>query len=149
MALGQLPIGWLADRMDPRRLIVACTVASLGAALLLPLAIGQPVLQWPLLIVWGAALGGFYTLGMIMMGQRFRGADLAAVNAAFVVMWGIGGISGPALSGAAMDIFGREALPAFVAASCLVFLPVVVLRYLASRRASNAGRRDENGSRPG
>jgi MFS family permease len=127
--LGQLPIGWLADRMDARRLIVVCTGVSLAAAVMLPLAIGRPALQWPLLVLWGAALGGFYTLGMVMMGQRFRGADLAAVNAAFVVVWGIGGITGPALTGAAMDVIGANALPAFVAASCLVFLPVVVVRY--------------------
>jgi MFS family permease len=137
--LGQLPIGWLADRLDARRLIVVCTVISFGAALLLPLAIGRPALQWPLLLLWGAALGGFYTLGMIMMGQRFRGADLAAVNAAFVVLWGVGGIGGPALTGTAMDLFGPGALPAVVAASCILFLPVPVVRYYLNRKTRMAG----------
>ncbi|MEE8275398.1 MAG: MFS transporter [Alphaproteobacteria bacterium] len=142
MVLGQLPIGYLADKLDPRTMIVACTVVTLGAALLLPLAIGRPALQWPLLVVWGAALGGFYTLGMIMMGQRFRGADLAAVNAAFVVLWGVGGIGGPAITGTAMDLFGPDALPAFVAAACLVFLPVAALRYLRHRRRQASGATD-------
>jgi MFS family permease len=140
--LGQIPIGWLADKLDARSMIIACTVLSLASALLLPLAIGRPALQWPLLVIWGAALGGFYTLGMIMMGQRFRGADLAAVNAAFVVLWGVGGIGGPAITGTAMDLFGPDALPAFVAAACLMFLPVAALRYLRHRRRQASGATD-------
>ena len=106
--IGQLPIGWLADRLDRRAMLTACTLLTLAAASSLPWVIVHPHFLWPTLLVWGAVLGGFYTLGMIMMGQRFRGADLAAVNAAFIVLWGIGGICGPTLAGGAMDMWGPD-----------------------------------------
>ena len=75
---------------------------------------------------------GFYTLGMIMMGQRFRGADLAAINAAFIVLWGIGGITGPSLTGTAMDMWGPDGLPLVVAGGCLVYLGMAVARHLTA-----------------
>ena len=86
------------------------------------------------MLVWGFWLGGFYTLGMIMMGRRFRGADLAAINAAFVLMWGFGAISGPSFAGLAMETWGSIGLPLFVAAAYLAYLPVPIIRHLRGRR---------------
>ena len=131
---GQLPIGWLADRLDARLMIIGCTVISLVAGLLLSTAIGVPMLLWPMLVIWGAALSGLYTIAIIMMGRRFRGPDLAAVNAAYVVLWGLGGITGPSIAGGAMETWGPTGLPATVVASCLLFLPLAVWRYLYERR---------------
>jgi hypothetical protein len=48
---------------------------------------------------------------MVDLGDRFSGALLLAGNSAFGVMWGIGGIIGPAVAGVAMDFLGPEGLP--------------------------------------
>ena len=130
---GQLPIGWLAERLDRRLMIVGCAVVTLAGSLALPAVIGERALLWPVMAVTGAGVGGFYTIAMVMMGERFRGADLAAVNTAFVFVWGLGSIAGPTVAGGAMEIWGAEAMPLLVAGLCLVYLPVAVARYLRRR----------------
>ena len=56
------------------------------------------------MFVVGGILGGFYTLGLVLLGEQFRGADLAAATAVFSSMWGVGSIVGPPVAGAAMDL---------------------------------------------
>jgi hypothetical protein len=53
-----------------------------------------------------------YTLTLIELGRNFQGDLLLAGNAAFTVAWGLGGVLGPPLGGAAMQLFGRAGLPA-------------------------------------
>ena len=124
----QLPLGWLADHVDGRRMIIGCTLFTLIPALILPFSLNTPWLMWPTLFVWGGALGGFYTAGMVIMGRRFKGADLVAVNAAFVVFWGLGAITGPTATGAAIEAWGLDAMPMVVAACCLLYLPLAIIR---------------------
>jgi len=132
--IGQLPLGWLADRLDGRLVAIGCGAANLLAGFALPLAIATPWALWPLLLVWGVAAGGFYTVAMVMMGRSFSGADLVAVNAALVVVWGAGGIVGPMVAGAAVEAIGREGLPATVVACSVAFLVLALIRYRATRR---------------
>jgi len=125
--LAQIPVGWLSDLCDRRLMLIVCGLVNLGAAALLPAVVGG-VLQWPLFVLWGAALGAFYTLGMVLIGARFRGADLAAVNVVFIMVWGIGSTAGPALTGAAFDAIGPPGLPLVAVIASLAFVIVAVLR---------------------
>ena len=61
--------------------------------MLLPVFI-ETLAVWPLLFVVGATGYGIYTMALIELGNRFTGSALVAGNAAFAVMWGIGGIAG-------------------------------------------------------
>ncbi len=131
--VAQLPIGWLADHVGGRVMIIGTTTATLITGGLLPFVIDN-LLLWPTLLVLGGALGGFYTIGMVMIGRRFRGADLVAVNAVFVLMWGIGAVGGPATTGAAMDAFGLNAMPAVVVIGCLLYLPLAIVRLIKGGR---------------
>lgn len=132
--IAQLPIGWLADHVGGRAMIIGATTATLIAGGLLPVVIEQPALLWPTLLVLGGSLGAFYTIGMVMIGRRFRGADLVAVNAMFVLMWGIGAVGGPAVTGGAMDAFGLNAMPVVVVIVCLLYLPLAILRLIKGGR---------------
>ncbi|HET9274320.1 MAG TPA: hypothetical protein VFO09_08640, partial [Methyloceanibacter sp.] len=51
----------------------------------------------------------------------FRGADLAVANTAFVLMYQLGAMVGPALGGAAMQRFGPDALPLTLALALALF----------------------------
>ena len=93
-----------------------------------PFVLDTPWLLWPSLLVWGGALGGFYTVSMVLIGRRFKGADLVAVNAAFVVFWGLGAITGPAATGGAIEIWGFNAMPMVVTVCCLLYLPLAISR---------------------
>ena len=127
----QLPLGWLADHMDRNRLLLICVLASMIGFLFLPkfiaLAIGGPVFAF----VVGGVEGMIYVLGIILLGQRFRGAELAAASVLYTGMWSAGTMFGPALVGAGMDMFGDAAMPYLIAAIYAAYLPVF---FLAQRK---------------
>ncbi len=127
MAL-QLPIGWLADRFDTRRLLVACGVIFLVSPLLLPPVIGEPLYLWPLLIIWGGASIGIYTLALISIGGRFGAAELAGANAAMVALYETGSIFGPLAAGAGLDALGPPGFPLVLVAAAALFLVLALFR---------------------
>ncbi len=106
----QYPIGWLADRIPRRQVMLACAAFTVFGAFLLPRAMNT-LLLWPLLFVWGASAFGIFTLALAELGDRFSGSLLLAGSAAFALVWGLGGIVGPPLAGTAMEHLGPEGLP--------------------------------------
>ncbi len=137
----QVPIGWLADYMDRRLLLAASVflVAVVFAAL--PLLAASVPWNWLFMFVVGGVLGSFYTLGLVLLGEQFRGADLAASTAVFSSMWGIGSIVGPPVAGGVMDLLPPHGLPIAVVALLLIYLPFPIVAYMRRRRA--AGGSDE------
>lgn len=107
----QVPIGYLADRIDRRLVLAGCAAIGTAGPLLLPIASGQPWLLYPVLFAYGGVVVGMYTVGLALLGQRFTGADLAGANAAFVVMYSAGSLIGPTAGGAAMDYIEPHGLP--------------------------------------
>ncbi|MGD1933809.1 MAG: MFS transporter [Candidatus Phaeomarinobacter sp.] len=112
----QVPIGYLADRFDRRYVLAGCAAVGLIGPLLLPLAAGEPWVLYPILFIYGGVVVGMYTVGLALLGQRFTGADLAAANAAFVVMYSAGALIGPIAGGTAMDINDPNGLTISLAA---------------------------------
>ena len=131
--VSQIPIGWLADKIDRRLILMACAAMGVAGPVALPFAIGSPLLLWPLLFVWGGTVVGLYTVGLTLLGQRFRAADLAGANVAFVTIYEIGSVAGPAAAGAAMDAWQPHGLVLVPALACAAFLAVAAVRYRAAR----------------
>ena len=129
----QIPIGWLADRYDPTRVILCCGIIGVIGALMLPLAISEPFFLWPLLIVWGGAVVGTYTIALVIMGQQFTGGDLITATAAVGALWGLGSLFGPAIAGVAMEIIKPHGMPYTFAAICLIFVTLATRQALRSR----------------
>lgn len=117
----QIPLGLLAERHTARVVMIFCATATVFSVLLLPL-IMQSLIVWPVLFVLGAVSYGIYTMSLIELGNRFSGSMLVTGNAAFALMWGVGGIAGPPGSGGVMQIFGNHALPVFLAAMCVALI---------------------------
>jgi len=124
----QIPLGWLADRLERRRLLLLAGAAGALGAALLPMTIGQPLLLWPLLFLWGGLIVGLYTLALAMLGDRFSGDLLARANALFVMTYCLGSAIGPPLAGTAMDLLSVEGFPASLSLSCLAFLALGLYR---------------------
>jgi len=129
----QLPLGLIAERISPRLLLIACAGISAAGAALMPLLI-QTVAIWPLLFVVGATGYGIYTMALIELGNRFTGSALVAGNAAFAVMWGIGGIAGPPGAGFAIQAFGPQGLPVVMVAMCAALVVFALYREKVRRR---------------
>jgi MFS family permease len=101
----QLPIGMLADRLSADRLLIAVSCFALAGLLLMPFLRPMGLLHWPFLFVWGGSFGGFYTLSLTLIGRRFSRDELPAANAAFVIVYEIGGALGPIASGVGIDLW--------------------------------------------
>jgi MFS family permease len=123
----QLPIGWLADHMPGRALYLSCVVWTAATAALLPIAVRAPLTLWLLVFLWGGGYFAIYTLSLVRLGERFKGSALAAGNAAFAAMWGLGGVVGTPLAGGAMQLLGPIGLPIVVAGIFTLLAAAILL----------------------
>ena len=85
------------------------------------------------MLVLGAILSGVYTIALVIIGEQFKGADLAAASAVFGVMWGAGTVVGPQLGGLAYDQFPPHGIPLALAALAMIFLPFPTRAWLRRR----------------
>lgn len=129
----QIPLGFLAERFGARAMIIVCALANMACALTLPFVVSTPLI-WPVLLVMGGVGYGVYTMAMVELGTRFRGSALVGGNAAFALMWGVGGIIGPPGSGLAMQHFGAPGLPAVIAGLSAALVLFAAYRALARKR---------------
>ena len=123
----QYPIGWLADHMNRRHLLAICASTGIFGTVLTPFAIHTPVLMYLLLFVWGGLILGVYSIGLTLIGERFKGAELANANAAFILLYCMGLLLGPTAEGAALDVWNPNGLLVVLGAICagyVVFLMV-------------------------
>jgi len=120
VALGY-PIGWLADRIAPRLVLILCTLVGLAGALSMPLVTHVPLLLYPSLFLWGGTGGGLYSVALITLGARFTGGDLAAANAMIVMLYALGGLLTPPVSGLLMDTLGPQGLMLVLGLLCGLF----------------------------
>jgi MFS family permease len=106
----QIVLGRVAEKFGSTRTMLLCALASLAGGLLLPWIFNSRLI-WPLVFVWGGVSFGIYTMSLIQLGERFTGPALIAGNAAFALVWGIGGIVGSPATGVAMQLIGHQGLP--------------------------------------
>lgn len=120
----QLPLGWIADHSSRRGILLLSTAIVAAGALIYPLLLGAGPWLWVMMFLWGGVSWGIYTLALGLMGERFPTTELAAANAAFVMMYEVGSFFGPIVAGGAMDqwpLFGLPVVVAVAAGALLLF----------------------------
>jgi MFS family permease len=127
--VSQIPLGWLADKVDRRITLLVCAAVGVGGAAAMPSTVGQPALFYAVLFVWGGFIGGLYTVGLAHLASRFRGAELANANAAFVMLYSVGLIGGPPLVGLGVDVFGPNGFAWALAAMLGAYAGLVATRF--------------------
>lgn len=125
--LSQVPIGRAADRYGKSRVLLVC---GLGLAVIFALlphrSDGAFFVTFGILI--GALAGSLYPLGLALLGGVVNHNHLGAATALFSLAFGAGSLTGPAVSGLAMQHLGEQwlfYLPAALTAAFsaeLVFL---------------------------
>ena len=101
--IAQYPAGKLADGRGAQRMITLTLLLMMAASLPLPLGQASPSVLWIVAGLWGAAGGCLYTLAMTSMAQRFTGAACVTATTLMVIGYTLGGITGPALAGYAVE----------------------------------------------
>lgn len=112
----QFILGWIGDRTSREALLIALGLGYIALVMLLPEFLRDSLFAMALVFLLGAVVIGFYTLGLAILGEAVAPRDLATANAAFIMMYTIGGIIGPVLSGFAMTY---APIPGFVLATAL------------------------------
>jgi MFS family permease len=116
----QYPIGWLADKVNRNWLLIACVVTLMLSIFLFPFLVEggrdawwqpQALALWAVVSIWGGAMGGIFTVGITLLGERFRDVELVSANAVFSMLFGVGGLLGPFLAGTAMSEIGPAGFP--------------------------------------
>ena len=139
MAIGglamQLPIGWLADHMDRLLLVILSILLIIVGLFAMPHLIAVATWNMVFIFLFGGVVASLYALALILLGERFKGADLASATTVFGVMWGLGSIIGPPLGGHGMELWLPHGLPLMVGILYLAYLPFPVVEYLKRRGA--------------
>jgi hypothetical protein len=79
-----------------------------------------------LLFVWGGSVGGYYTLGMLNVGQCFKGSDLTAASSLFVMAYTAGMVVGPFFCSTSMRFAGPSGLLILPAIAPAFFILLVL-----------------------
>jgi hypothetical protein len=87
------------------------------------------------LLVMGAVGYGVYTMALVELGGRFKGSLLVTGNAAFALLWGVGGIVGPPGAGALMQAIGPFGLPAVIIGLDILLVAFALYRSLRRKRS--------------
>lgn len=132
----QYPIGWLSDRMDRRRLILA--VAAVGVLAMLPPSLTDP--GFSVLLVIGLVVGGvanpLYSLLLAHTNDFLDKSEMAGASGTLLFLNGIGAIVGPLVTGWMMGAVGPRGFFLFIA--MMLALMVAYAGWRMTRRPSPA-----------
>jgi MFS family permease len=124
--------------MDRRRLTLIIALFMLLCTLVLPWALPVAPYNTVLAFLLGGCIGALYTMGNVLLGERFRGADLAAASTLFAVMWNIGTLIGPSIGGLGLDLSSEFGLPLALTLMVASILPFAIQAALRSRPVASA-----------
>ncbi|MDA7826891.1 MFS transporter [Rhodobacteraceae bacterium] len=102
----QIPIGWLSDHMDRRRLIMICAfIGAIGCVLPWTFAGNFYMLLVAALLIGGMS-NPLYSLLIAHTNDFLEYEDMAAASSGLLFINGLGAIAGPIVLGKMMDLMG-------------------------------------------
>ena len=119
-------VGWYADKVDKRKLMIFIALVTIATLSIMPFVFAAPLMRLATLFILGGAIMSFYSLGLTMLGQKFKGSLLASANASFIFFLCLGEIIGPPVIGTAMDLFGTFAFGWSMALFTLIYLVIFI-----------------------
>lgn len=127
----QIPIGFISDRIDRRKVLLACAVIALAGTTLLPVVTANTTLFLALLVIWGGVIAAFYSVGLALVGSHHHGAALAQANASFVMLYSIGRVVGPAAAGAGIDLWNPHGFALAMALFIAIYVVIGIRTAIA------------------
>ncbi|WP_020594365.1 MFS transporter [Kiloniella laminariae] len=127
----QYPVGWLADHINPRKLLLYLGISCLICIFLLYGFAPHKFVLKVLLFCWGGLLTSLYNTALTAVGHDYSGSDLVAANASFGFLWGIGSLA-PLITGQIMEFLGSDAL--IMVTALLTFAFILLMAGSLKRR---------------
>jgi MFS family permease len=130
----QVPIGMLSDKVDRRKVLIACAAIAVVAALLMPISADNAWSFFAVLFVWGGVVAALYSVGLALLEGSYSGSKLASANAAFVMLYSAGRLAGPPLVGAGVDLWNPHGFALMMAVFPAIYLAVAALTWTSANR---------------
>jgi MFS family permease len=128
-ALSQWPLGHWSDRIDRRRVIVACAIGAAAAGLGLQLIGPEAVeLGYVLAAAYGMFAFPLYTLAVAHTNDYVAREDTVETASALLLIFAGGAVAGPFIASLAMRYFGPGALFGFAGAVYVALAAFTVVR---------------------
>ncbi len=132
-ALAQIPVGWLSDKMDRRKVLVGLTVLALAAdTAFLVLAPESRVLNLVLAGILGGSIFAMYPVIVAHANDHAAPGTAIQISGGLLLLYGVGGIIGPLLAGWAMAGLADRALFIVTAGSHVIIIFYTIWRILQS-----------------
>lgn len=130
--VAQLPIGWLADRIDRRAVLIGLSVGATAASVLTIAVSGAG----PSAIYIAAALFGFTTLPIYSVSAAHAhdhagNDERVELSAALMFLFAIGAIASPIIASALIDIYGPSAMFVMLSVAHVVLVVFGLIRMAA------------------
>ncbi|WP_271272097.1 MFS transporter [Aliamphritea hakodatensis] len=126
----QFPIGYLADHYNRRTVILCVTLVSMIATALIPFTVG---LDWFIITLLLVALSSgimatLYPLGISESFDRLQQSQMSGAMGSMMIIYAVGGISGPSIAGFIMKHFGDNAFFTMLAVMHALFALFIFYR---------------------
>ena len=124
-ALLQVPLGWLSDRFDRRRVMLFATAgASLAGVVLAALSGGTEIVAYGTALLFGAFAMPLYSLAAAHANDFAKPGQHSMVAAGLLFTYAVGAAMGPTLGSLSIDWLGPSGLFVYIAvahASLIVY----------------------------
>jgi MFS family permease len=142
-ALAQIPVGWLSDKMDRRKVLVGLTVLALAAdTAFLVLAPESRVLNLVLAGILGGSIFAMYPVIVAHANDHAAFGTAIQISGGLLLLYGLGGIVGPLLAGWAMAMLADRALFIVTAGSHIVVILYTIWRIIQSDAVAIKDKKD-------
>jgi len=133
-AIAQIPVGIFSDRIDRRKVLIAITgVAICADVAFLVLQPDDRLVNLALACLFGAAVFSMYPVIVAHASDHAAPGSFIQISGGLLMLYGIGGILGPLVAGAAMSEIGPRGL--FLTTLAAHILLVLFAVWRISRRA--------------
>ncbi|MCB1421334.1 MAG: MFS transporter [Nitratireductor sp.] len=146
----QIPVGYLSDKFDRR--LVLMGVAVMALAVDIYFVVLQPDQALPVLIaatVFGAAIYTVYPIIIAHASDKAAPGAFIKVSGGLLLMYGIGGIAGPILSGWIMGALPKQGLFITTLSAHILILVYAAVRISQEKAVPEEEKSDYVGMMPG
>ena len=123
----QIPIGYASDRYSKGFLMIGLAASLALELVLFPVVLNSALLALILAFVIGGSAVGVYTLALGMIGEEVDRNALPAANAMFLVLYEVGALTGPVITGLAMTASPKLGYTVSSVAALVLTIPVLVI----------------------
>jgi len=143
--LTQLPLGMLSDRIGRKKVLMGTGIIGAIAFFLVPMVGTQVWLVITLLALAGSVVGSFFSLGLAFLADTLPRHLLPSGNVVAAMLFSIGSMAGPSLTGMGIEFIHPNSLFYSLAAVFAAFFLLGLRRQkLVDHTGSRIIRRDED-----